>query len=245
MTTSRADAGSHTTAGDHTHRANPLGAYIATAGAVILFVSMWLHWVGLGRNDSETTFSSGYEADSLIPFMGLLGIGFAAALLYALKRADRNQHRGLSLASFAVGLASFLWIVFFFIDPIETLKYAGAQGEAKPNVTTSWGLWIGLIGSLLWTVGSFLLAKEPEGDVEHDDVVRRDVSTRTVHNQTPATTQHVSTGHVGTQQVGAQHVGNEHVGNEHVGAQHAGSDYATGQDYTTGSTGSDQRGTGR
>jgi hypothetical protein len=212
MTTSRAETGAHTSAGNDTRRAKPLGAYIATLGALVLFVSMWLNWVGLGPNDSEADFSSGYEADSLIPFMGLLGVGFSAALLYALKRADRGQHRGLSLASFAVGLASFLWILFFLIDPIETVKYAGYRGESDPNVTTSWGLWIGLLGSLVWTLGSFLLAKEPEGDVEHD-VVRR---TRSVTHETPVATQHVATQHVATQHGATQHVGTDRVGTDHV-----------------------------
>lgn len=152
-------------------RAKPLGAYIATAGSLILAGSMWLDWVGLGPSDAEADFSSGYEADSLIPFMGLLGVGFSLAMLYAAKRADRGQHRGLSLASFAVGLASLVWIVFFLIDPIETLKYDGANGEEQPNVTTAAGLFVGLLGALLWTVGSFLLAKEPEGDVEESHVV--------------------------------------------------------------------------
>jgi hypothetical protein len=129
-------------------RANPLGAYIATVGSIILLVSVWLEWVGLGEGDSATVSSSGYEADSLIPFMGLLGVGFSLALLYATKRADRRQHRGLSLASMAVGFASLVWIVFFFIDPIETVKYAGANGEQSPNVTTEFGVWIGLLGAL-------------------------------------------------------------------------------------------------
>jgi hypothetical protein len=222
-TSSRAEVGVHTNADEHSRRAKPLGAYVATLGALILFVSMWLDWVGLGPNDNEVDFSSGYEADSLIPFMGLLGIGFSAALLYALKRADRGQHRGLSLASFAVGLASFLWILFFFIDPIETVKYAGYRGESDPNVTTSWGLWIGLAGSLLWTLGSFLLAKEPEGDVEHDAVR----GARVVTHQTPVTTQHVTTQHVATQPV------------------------VTGHEYTNGTSGAagtattDPRATGR
>ena len=219
MTTSRADVGAYAAADNHALRAKPLGAYVTTLGALILFVSMWLDWVGLGPSDSETDFSSGYEADSLIPFMGLLGIGFSAALLYALKRADRGQHRGLSLASFAVGLASFLWIVFFFIDPIETVKYAGHNGEEDPNVTTSWGLWIGLLGSLLWALGSFLLAKEPEGDVEH--AVRE---TRAV---TPVAREHVATERVATERVGTARVDTAHGD---FNGQHT----VTGQDYTTG-----------
>ena len=164
--TTNATTNATSTRSDDVRRANPLGAYVATAGSLVLAGSMWLDWVGLGPSDAEADFSSGYEADSLIPFMGLLGVGFSLALLYAAKRADRNQHRGLSLASFAVGTASFLWILFFLIDPIETLKYAGANGEEQPNVTTAAGLFVGLLGSLLWAVGSFLLAKEPEGEVE-------------------------------------------------------------------------------
>ena len=140
-------------------RASPLGAYITTAGAIIVLVSVWLNWVSRGPADSEENTVSGYEADSLIPFMAYLGLGFAVALLYATVRADRRQHRGLSLASMAVGLASLLWCLSFVIDPSSTAQY-------NENVSTEIGPYIALLGSLLWTVGSFLLAKEPEGDFE-------------------------------------------------------------------------------
>lgn len=143
------------------HRANPMGSYIATGGALVLLVSVWLHWSGLGAGDSGARDISGYESDSIIPFMGLLGLGFSLALLYATKRADRRQHRGLSLASTATGLASALWILLHVIDPIATAQY-------NENISIEYGAYIGLIGALIWTVGSFLLAKEPEGDVEHD-----------------------------------------------------------------------------
>ena len=177
-------------------RAKPLGAYIATAGSLILAGSMWLDWVGLGASDAEADFSSGYEADSLIPFMGLLGVGFSLAMLYATKRADRGQHRGLSLASFAVGLASLVWIVFFLIDPIETVKYAGANGEEEPNVTTAAGLFVGLIGAALWAIGSFLLAKEPEGDIEEAQVVRATTARPVVtETQTHVRPTHVTEAH--------------------------------------------------
>ena len=140
-----------------------------------LLVSIWLDWLRLGPGDSEQDPSSGYEGDSIIPFMAYLGVGFALALLYALKRADRRQHRGLSLASFAVGLASLLWCVSFIIDPVSTLQYP------EGNVSVKWGAYLAALGALLWTLGSFLLAKEPEGDVEdrHVTAVSRPVATHT------------------------------------------------------------------
>jgi hypothetical protein len=194
---------SHTTSGgvnsaDH-HRAKPTGAFIAALGSVILFVSMWLPWTGIGPGDRADRIISGYEADSTIPFMGCLAIGFALALLYALKRADRKQHRGLSLASFAGGLGSTLWILLFALNPIESTKYAGYLNESNhPNVPHQWGLYVSLLGALLWAVGSFLLAKEPEGDVERHavDTVRHQTGTRPVTNGRYAETTDVKPAHV-------------------------------------------------
>lgn len=158
-------------------RASPVGAYIATAGAVVLLISVWLDWVTLGPGDSEGNPASGYESDSLIPFMGYLALGFSLAMLYATVRADRRQHRGLSLASMAAGLASLLWIFSFILDPIATEQY-------NENVSTEIGVYIGLIGALLWTVGSFLIAKEPEGD--HEPTTRV-AEAHTVTERRPAT----------------------------------------------------------
>ena len=161
---------------DDVRRANPLGAYLAALGAVIVLVSVWLNWMTMGPGDSERNPSSGYEADGVIPLLGYLALGFAIALLYATKRADRRQHRGLSLASFAVGLASLLWAISYIIDPISTTQY-------NEGVSTEIGPWIAAIGSLLWTLGSFLLAKEPEGDRETDGY-------RVAHTVAPVATTH-------------------------------------------------------
>jgi drug/metabolite transporter (DMT)-like permease len=113
--------------GDDVRRAKPLGLLVTLLGTVLLFISIFFDWVGLGQEDNEAYFRSGYESDSVIPFMALLGVGFSAALIYAMMKADRRQHRGLTLASFAVGLASFLWILFFLFDPISTVQYGGAS----------------------------------------------------------------------------------------------------------------------
>jgi hypothetical protein len=177
-TSSRTTRGTNRDTNRDDHRASPVGAYIATAGAVVLLVSVWLDWVTLGPGDSEGNPSSGYEADSLIPFMAYLALGFALAMLYATVRADRRQHRGLSLASMAAGLASLLWSISFLIDPISTVQY-------DENVSTETGVYIGIIGALLWTVGSFLLAKEPEGD--HEPTTTRVAEARTVTERRPAT----------------------------------------------------------
>nr|MCW2727898.1 hypothetical protein [Aeromicrobium sp.] len=147
------------------HRANPMGAYVATAGAVIFLIATFLAWIA-----TDDKSFSGYESDTLIPFTAYLGIGFAAALLYAAKRATRRQHRGLSLSSMAAGIAATgLALSYMFEVP------GGA--ERKAGFDTEIGVYVGLIGAIVWAVGSFLLAKEPEGDIEH----RNDDDRGTVH----------------------------------------------------------------
>lgn len=147
------------------HRADPKGAYIATAGVVIFVVATFLAWVA-----TDDKSFSGYETDTVIPFTAYLGLGFAGALLYAAKRATRRQHRGLSLSSMAAGIAATgLALSYLFEVP------GGA--ERKAGFDTEIGVYVGLIGAIIWAVGSFLLATEPEGDIEHVNDDHR--STRT------------------------------------------------------------------
>ena len=178
MTSSPSTTSSSARVGDDDdRRASPVGAYIAALGGLIVFASIWFNWTTFGPADSEARPYAGYESDGVIPLMGYLGVGFALALLYATKRADRRQHRGLSLSSMAVGLAALLWCFSFANDPIASTQY-------NENVSTEIGIYIGMLGALLWTVGSFLLAKEPEGD--HEQV--RVAQARTVTEHHPATT---------------------------------------------------------
>jgi hypothetical protein len=148
-------------------RASRTGMYVAILGIVIFNVAVFLEWA----TTSNDGFS-GYESDSLWPYSAYLGIGFAAAMLYAAARAYRRQHRGLTLASMAVGLATTLQCIAWLVD---------IPGAAERNTgDPSYGVWIGLLGALLWTVGSAMFAKEPEGDPEHDRVhTDRDAANRT------------------------------------------------------------------
>lgn len=131
--------------------------YVTIAGVVIFNVAVFLEWA-----TTDDDGFSGYESDSLWPYAAYLGLGFAVALLYAANRAYRRQHRGLTLASMAVGLATTVQCVAWLID----IPGAAERATGDPGL----GVWVGLAGALLWTVGSGMLAREPEGDPEHDRV---------------------------------------------------------------------------
>ena len=141
-------------------RANMTGAYVTIAGVVVFTVAVFLDWA---TPEGEEAGFSGYESDSLLPFAAFLGIGFAVALLYAGSRAYRRQHRGLSLASMAVGLAVTLQALAWLID-------VPGAAERQSELNADIGSWVGLVGAALWAVGSGMLANEPEGDPEHDRV---------------------------------------------------------------------------
>ena len=141
-------------------RANLTGAYVAIAGIVIFNVAVFLDWA---TPEGEEAGYSGYESDSLWPFAAYLGIGFAVALLYAASRAYRKQHRGLSLASMAVGIAVTVQCIAWLVD-------VPGAAERLAELGADVGTWVGLLGAVLWAAGSGLLAKEPEGDREHDRV---------------------------------------------------------------------------
>lgn len=208
MATTRTPHDTHgrDTHGRDTHKASSAGLLLTALGALVLLVSLWLDWITTGPSNSEANPASGYEADGVIPLLVFLSIGFTVSLFYARGKADRGQHRGLTLASGAVGLAGLLWTVCFAIDPISTIQYP------DQNVTIELGLWLGILGTLGWTIGSYLLAKEPEGDVE-----RSVLHTTTVH-ETGHTTANPAGQHLGTH--GDPITGTSHVG--HEGTHHPG-----------------------
>jgi hypothetical protein len=139
------------------HRADPRGAYVAAVGVVVFVIATFLQWI-----ETDDKGFSGYEADSLIAFTAYLGVGFAAALLYAAKRATRRQHRGLSLTSMATGIAAIGLALSYLLE-------VPGGAERAASFDTSVGVYIALLGAIVWAVGSFLLAQEPEGDIEHSD----------------------------------------------------------------------------
>jgi ABC-type Fe3+-siderophore transport system permease subunit len=148
-----------------TRRARTTGLAVAAAGIVVFNISPFLHWV---NPDDGADPRTGYETDSLVPFVAYLGLGLLAALVYASKRARRGQHRGLTLVSMAVGIATTIHCLAFLINPMGGL-------ERGDDLASDVGVWVGLVGAAVWAVGSYLLAKEIEGDDhEHTDNNTRD-----------------------------------------------------------------------
>jgi hypothetical protein len=126
---------------------------------VALNVSPFLKWVNpQGPADPRT----GYETDSLVPFMAYLGIGLLLAMVYAGKHAPRGQHRGLTLVSMAVGVAAAIQCTAFAINPMGGL-------ERGDHLAPQIGVFVGIIGAAIWAIGSGLLAKEIEGDDDRTD----------------------------------------------------------------------------
>jgi uncharacterized membrane protein YidH (DUF202 family) len=155
------------------HRANPMGAYISMAGIALFTIAVFLDWLSVDVSDTtqgDSSSVSGYETDALIPFVAYLGIGLAAALLYAMTRAHRRQHRGLSLTSMAAGIAATLLALSYLIN-------APGVSESGTDISPEIGVWLALLGGLLWAAGSGLFAKEIEGDDRVGDAAHeRDVA---------------------------------------------------------------------
>ena len=138
--------------------ARTTGLAVAGAGIVLFNIAPFLNWVDPGGNADPRT---GYETDSLVPFIAYLGLGLLVAMVYATKRARRGQHRGLTLVSMAVGLAATLQCIAFSINPMGGL-------ERGDGLDPQSGVFVALLGAIIWSIGSGLLAREVEGD---DDAV--------------------------------------------------------------------------
>ena len=169
MANSSTAAHSHEGELRHDRRANPMGAYVATAGVVVFLIATFLDWVS--TENGEVT-GSGYETDSTIPLVAYLGLGLAAALLYTLNRARGRQHRGLSLTTMAAGIAAAGLALSYLLDAPGALERGG-------DYSAEVGTWIALIGAIVWAVGAYLLANEPEGDDDWHGTER--VSGHTAH----------------------------------------------------------------
>jgi len=146
-----------------------MGAYVATAGVIVFLIATFLDWVS---TDNDSVTGSGYETDTSIPLVAYLGVGLVVALLYALNRARGRQHRGLTLTTMAAGIAAAGLALSYLLDAPGALERGG---DYSPEV----GTWIALFGAIVWTVGAYLLAKEPEGDDDWHGTER--VGTHTDH----------------------------------------------------------------
>lgn len=143
-------------------RAKMSGLAVAGAGIIIFNISPFLPWVSKPDNPGTRSNMSGYETDSLVPFIAYLGIGLLVAMAYARQRARRGQHRGLTLASMATGIAATLWCIAYALSPMGAL-------ERGDDLSAQIGIYVAILGAALWAVGSGLLAKEIEGDDAPND----------------------------------------------------------------------------
>lgn len=152
MTSTTAPVGARNTA--DTRTAKTTGLAVAAAGVVVFNIAPFLNWVNPADGADPRT---GYEADSLVPFVAYLGLGLLAAMAYAVKRARRAQHRGLTLVSMAVGIAATLLCLAYAVNPVGGL-------ERGDELSADIGVFVGLVGAAIWALGSFMFAKEIEGD---------------------------------------------------------------------------------
>ena len=152
MSNTTAPSGATTTTSTRT--AKTTGLAVAAAGVVVFNISPFLNWVNPAESADPRT---GYETDSLVPFIAYLGIGLLVAMAYAVKRARRGQHRGLTLVSMAVAVAAALQCLAFAINPMGGLERGD---DLSPQI----GVFVGLIGALVWAYGSYKFAQEIEGD---------------------------------------------------------------------------------
>jgi hypothetical protein len=159
------DPSAATTNRESHRRAGSTGLAVAGAGIIVFNISPFLNWVDPGGDANPRT---GYETDSLVPFIAYLGLGLLAAMAYAMQRAHRGQHRGLTLVSMAVGIAATLQCIAFAINPMGGL-------ERGDGLDPQLGVYVGLLGAAVWAIGSGLLAKEIEGD-DHDDTAAHGAS---------------------------------------------------------------------
>jgi hypothetical protein len=137
-----------------TRRARTTGLALTGAGVLVFNVAPFMNWVDPKGDANPRT---GYETDSLIPFIAYLGLGLLLAMVYAGNRARRGQHRGLTLASMATGIAATLWSIAYALNPMGGLE----RGDA---LSAQVGIFVAILGAAVWSVGSGLLAKEIEGD---------------------------------------------------------------------------------
>ena len=108
-------------------------------GSVLFLIATFLSWI---TNQDDESFS-GYEADSVIAFTAYLGVGLAVALLIAAQRSERRvQHRGLSLASMATGIAAFGLAVSYLVD-------TPGAAERGSEWDSELGIYIALVGALI------------------------------------------------------------------------------------------------
>ena len=152
-------------AGNERHRmadrANLASAYIAIAGIVLFNIAVYLDWAK--PRDGEGL--SGFETDSVVPFAAYVGIGLAVALLFAGALAYHRHHPNLALTSMAAGIGVALFSLAYGLDVPGNAERTAMESDIGP--------WIGLIGAVIWALGSAMLAREHADHPDHRAGARR------------------------------------------------------------------------
>jgi len=144
------------------HRATSAGLLLAALGVVVPNVAPFLDWLKTDDDVSGSTIQrTGYESDSLVPFMAYLGAGLLLAMLYAAARNMHGQHRALTLASMGIGIAVAAQCTAYAIEPMGSL-------ERTDNLVPQIGVFVAIVGAALWAIGCGLMIKAGE-DHHHAD----------------------------------------------------------------------------
>ncbi len=125
--------------------------WVALAGAVLQLTALGSDFYIVGTNRRDAWLGIPHASD-LILLSAVVTIGFL--VLTALDRTPvRGRNVGLAVGS--VGLLATLQLGYrMVVPPFGCLQY-GCGFDAAQNVTLLTGIWIGLIGSMLGTVGGF------------------------------------------------------------------------------------------
>jgi hypothetical protein len=134
------------------------GELIATAGGIVLGISLFLAWYSLGNRNAvlnschgPQTSCTGWQALSILRFLLLLTALAPAILTYIIIRGHAlSWPRGELTAVTALAALTFTLFRGLIDKP----------GSPPGEISTDYGWWVALVGGLLILVGSIWRSRE-------------------------------------------------------------------------------------